>query len=99
MMTHSMLMLADVNAPENIAFWWISIGLGLVVALVVVVLLSLLSSFVKDIDNAVQDVWDTGSRVAANTLNLRYLQQTATLAVVLRDEVQRHADLLSSLGR
>lgn len=81
--------------PADHALWWIAIGVGAVVVLVVIVLLSLLTAFVDDIDVRVADAWDTATRVAANTATTWALQQTGTITGDLRDEVQRHVDLLS----
>ncbi|MGH9069782.1 MAG: hypothetical protein ACRDX8_01120 [Acidimicrobiales bacterium] len=75
--------------------WWVAIGIGAVVVLVVIVLLSLLTTFVDDIDGRVADAWETATRVAANTATTWALQQTGTITGDLRDEVQRHVDLLS----
>ena len=46
-------MLADV-AREHITFWWVTLGLGAVVISAVILLLSLLITFVDDIDKNVR---------------------------------------------
>lgn len=76
-------------------FWWVAIGVGFVVVLVVILLLTLLSSFVNDIDVRVADAWETATRVAANTATTWALQQTGTATGALRDEVRRHVAVLS----
>jgi hypothetical protein len=78
---------------DNI-FWWVSIGVGFAVVGVVIVLLSLLSSFVKDIDDRVEDALDTAGRVAGNTANTSELVDTLNLVVGLKEETARHAELL-----
>ena len=85
-------------ASEHITFWWITLGLGLVVIVAVIVLLSLLSSFVHDIDRNVKDTWDTATTLARNTATTWMLNQTATLTEELDEEVGRHADLLADLS-
>lgn len=85
-------------APEHVAFWWITLGLGLVVIIAVIVLLSLLVSFVKDIDRNVREVWDTATRVAANTATTWMLQQAAARTEELAEEVQRHAMAFQQMG-
>lgn len=75
--------------------WWIAIGVGFVVVLVVIVLLSLLVAFVNDIDRNVADTWETATRVAANTATTWSLQQVGATTGALRDETRRHEDLLS----
>lgn len=81
---------------EHETFWVITLGMGLVVAIAVVVLLSLLVAFVKDIDRNVAEAWETATRVARNTATTWLLQQTSVLAGSLREEVQRHDELLAS---
>ena len=83
---------------EHITFWWITLGMGAVVIIAVIVLLSLLVSFVDDIDRNLKDVWDTATRLAANTATTWMLQQTATQTEQLGLEVRRHSELLSAKG-
>lgn len=83
---------------EHVTFWWITLGMGAVVIVAVIVLLSLLVSFVDDIDRNLKDVWDTATRLAANTATTWMLQQTATRAEELGNEVRRHSDLLAAKG-
>ncbi|MDQ2727149.1 MAG: hypothetical protein M3Y91_04605 [Actinomycetota bacterium] len=82
-------------SQQNLNFWWIAIGMGVVVIGVVIVLLSLLVAYVKDIDDRVDDAWETALKVAENTTAVWQLTNTAQATTDLRDEVQRHADLLS----
>jgi uncharacterized RDD family membrane protein YckC len=89
-----MAMLMALTSGDNV-FWWVAIGVGFVVVLVVIVLLSLLMSFVKDIDNGVGDVLDTAGRVAANTANTSQLVETLNLCIGLNEETARHAALLT----
>ena len=83
---------------EHITFWWITLGMGAVVIIAVIVLLSLLVSFVDDIDRNLKDVWDTATRLAANTATTWMLQQTAVRVEELGTEVERHAELLAARG-
>ncbi|MGH9070500.1 MAG: hypothetical protein ACRDX8_04890 [Acidimicrobiales bacterium] len=82
------------NAGDNIA-WWIAIGVGAAVVLVVIVLLSLLTAFVKDVDERVEDALDTAGRVAVNTSGTSELVETLNLTNDLKVETQKHADLLT----
>jgi hypothetical protein len=84
-------------AQDNITMWWITVGMGCVVVLVVIVLLSLLLAFVNDIDRGVRQALDTAGGIAINTSQIPELGQTAELAGVLRDELARHAQTLASL--
>ncbi|MGH9182672.1 MAG: hypothetical protein ACRDZ9_02465 [Acidimicrobiales bacterium] len=81
---------------EHETFWVITLGLGVVVAIAVVVLLSLLVAFVRDIDRNVLEAWETATRVARNTATTWMLQQTSVFSGSLRDEVRRHDELLSA---
>lgn len=83
---------------EHVTIWWTTLGLGLVVIIAVIVLLSMLVALVKDVDVNVREVWDTATRVAANTATTWMLQQTASRAEDLGNEVQRHVDLLAGTG-
>lgn len=81
---------------EHITFWWIALGMGVVVAIAVIVLLSLLVSFVHDIDENLKDAWDTATRLAQNTSTTWMLHETDRRAKDLLAEVQRHAAFLDS---
>jgi hypothetical protein len=85
-------------AQADITMWWIAIGMSFVVVLVVIVLLSLLVSFVTDIDRNVKSLWGMATRVARNTATTWMLQQTASAAAALADETARHAEALSSVA-
>lgn len=85
-------------AQEHITMWWVTLGLGAVVIIAVVVLLSLLVAFVDDIDENVREIWDTATRLAANTATTWMLQQTTVRTAELDAEVQRHAQLLNAQG-
>lgn len=81
---------------DNTALWWICLGIGLIVALSVVVLLSLLSAFVGDIDRHVGVVAVQLQHIAANTSTSPHLHETARLIGALGDEVGAHVKALSS---
>ena len=73
--------------------WWISLAVGLVVALVVWFLLEWLRRTVNDVDRAVDEVWVMGKRVAQNTATTHMLGGTKELGVELLEEVKRHGEL------
>lgn len=81
---------------EHITFWWITLGMGAVVIAAVIVLLSLLVSFVDDIDQNLKDAWDTATRLAANTATLWQLRHTAARAQDIATEAGRHIGLLDA---
>jgi uncharacterized protein HemY len=73
--------------------WWVSLAVGLVVALVVWFLLEWLRRTVNEVDRAVDDVWTMGKRVAQNTATTHMLLGTKELGVELLEEVKRHGEL------
>jgi hypothetical protein len=73
--------------------WWITLGVGLVVALVVWGLLEALRRTVNQIDEAVDRVWTMGKRVAQNTATTHMLGSTKELGAELLEEVERHRAL------
>ncbi|MEO6746260.1 MAG: hypothetical protein ABIN08_17410 [Caldimonas sp.] len=60
--------------------WWGSLALGLVVSAVVATLLWLIQSTAKTIDTRVSSLWDTGQRVANNTVHVPALVKTSEVA-------------------
>ena len=89
------LMIADV-AREHITYWWVTLGLGAVVISAVILLLSLLITFVDDIDKNVREAWDTATRVAQNTATTWMLNQAGSLTADLRNVVRKHAELFEA---
>ena len=72
--------------------WWVALGVGLVVALVVWTLLEVLRRTVHEVRRGVDDVLTIGGRLAQNTWTVQLLQTTKELGVSLLEEVE-------SLGR
>jgi len=84
---------------QQLSFWTIALGMGVVVEAAVIVLLSMLVSLVKDIERNVDDVWATAILVARNTATTWMLGQTAVATADLGTEVGLHAKLLESKVR
>lgn len=82
-------------ASEHELFWWITLGLGAVVISVVILLLTLLLAYVKDVNNGVQAIWDMASRVAAQTVCTWMLPTTVEMCKALREELGLHVKLLT----
>ena len=85
------MVLALASAVETA--WWVSLAVGLAVALVVWFLLEWLRRTVNEVNGAVDDVWVMGKRVAQNTATTHMLAGTKELGVELLEEVQRHGEL------
>jgi uncharacterized oligopeptide transporter (OPT) family protein len=75
---------------SNQTAWWVTLGAGLVVALVVWALLELLRRTVNRIDAAVSEVWAAGQRVAQNTQTTHLLDTTVERGKDLVDELEHH---------
>ena len=78
----------------NETLWWITLGVGLVVALVVWALLHMLYRNVKAIDEGLFEVWAVGKRVARNTATTWMLGQTARIAGEIKEEALKHDAML-----
>ena len=72
------------------AVWWLTLGGGLVVAIVVWALLEVLRRSVDDVRRGVDDVLRAGGRLAQNTAAAHLLQTTKARGVDLLAEVERH---------
>lgn len=84
------------TADERV-LWTIVLGIGLVVCLVVIVLLSFLWSLVRDIDDRVTYLWTVTKRTAINTTGLYQLAGTGSIVRALREELLRHEKLLATV--
>lgn len=76
------------------AYWWIALGLGLVVAVVAVVLLQLFLQQVHRIERDAGKVWQAGKEVAGNTASTWLLDETSSRLNEIIDEAGRHGQLL-----
>lgn len=81
---------------EQASFWWISLGIGLVVVIVVIALLSFLLALVRDIDSGVSGVLNTAVGVVGNTSQIAKLGTTAGALEEIKKEALRHDALLES---
>jgi len=70
--------------------WWIALGAGLVVALVVTALLELLRRTVHQIDRGASDILTIGGRVAQNTWTIQLFRTTNLHARDMLEELRRH---------
>lgn len=79
--------------------WWITLGAGLVVAVVAIVLLQLFLNQVRRIEQGSLDIWETATTVARNTATTWMLTQTPVRLDRLTEEALRHdAFLKQALG-
>jgi hypothetical protein len=66
--------------------WGVSLGIGLVAALVVAGLLLLLIRAVRDIDGSVASLLEIAGKVAGNTANIPQLEATAPVLGLIVEE-------------
>jgi hypothetical protein len=85
-----MVELATTVDSQEKAFWYVALGLGFVVILVVIALLTLLSRLVDDIDVNVDNLWTVTQRWAQNTTGMYQFAGTASILRALREELIRH---------
>lgn len=76
-------------------YWFLALGLGLVVAVVAVVLLESFLRQVHRIERGAGLVWTAGKQVARNTATTWLLPETSERLDRLTDEAVRHAELLT----
>ncbi len=81
-------------AAEELTMWYIALGIGLVVVIVVIALLTLLLKLVKEIDRGVLNLWQTATRMAANTATTWQIGSVAETTEKLREELVVHDRLL-----
>lgn len=79
------------------AAWWLTLGLGLVVAFVAVVLLETFLRRVRAIEAGTAAIWAMGKEVARNTATTWMLQQTPERLDRLTEEALRHDALLDTV--
>ncbi len=81
-------MIVGLSSGVTIA-WWIALGVGLVVALVVWALLEILRRSVNAVRDGVDAVLSLGGQVAQNTWTVQLLRATKARGVELLEELGR----------
>lgn len=79
---------------SNHGYWFVALGLGLVVAVVVVFLLEVFLRVVHRIEAGAGLVWTAGKQVAGNTSTTWLLGETSVRLDEIIDEAGRHGQLL-----
>lgn len=79
---------------SSYAYWWLTLGLGLTVAVVAVVLLQVLLQQVWRVERAAGEVWAAGKQVAGNTANTWVLHNLSGELDLLSDEAMAHKRFL-----
>lgn len=76
--------------------WWITLGLGLVVAIVAIVLLEVFYRKVRAIEVGSEAIWQMGKQVARNTATTWMLALTPQKLDRLTEEALRHDAFLKA---
>lgn len=88
----------DHFASEQTTFWWVAIGIGVVVTAVAGALLQLLITLVKDIDRGVKAVKQTLAATAGNTAHSNLIGAVATgTDDILKEGLNHHLFLTRAL--
>ncbi|MGI8623691.1 MAG: hypothetical protein ACR2NB_09455 [Solirubrobacteraceae bacterium] len=87
----SVLALADTHT-----FWSVAIGIGAVVLAVVIVLMALLLSYLKDVAASVTRLLEVGDEVEGNTSAIGQLTDTGPVLEMLEEEAIIHDGYLRS---
>jgi hypothetical protein len=77
------------TSGETVA-WWVALGAGLVVALVVWALLEIVRRTVHAVRRGVDDVLTIGGRLAQNTWTVQLLKTTHEQLAALLEELEQH---------
>ena len=80
-------MLALVSEGAAYTVWWISLGIGLVVILVVAVLLTLIVRTARQIEGTAAEIWTVGQRIANNTVHIPLLHRTNQIVDAILERV------------
>lgn len=87
--------LATLTDAET-TLWTVTIGIAAVVIAVVILLLTFLINLVNVIDRNVSEVWNTATRLAANTATVWQVTNTSATLERLNRELQLHDQLLGA---
>ncbi len=82
---------------SNNAAWWITLAVGLVVALVAVALLQIFLNKVRRVERGALAIWNSATPVARNTATTWMLTQTTVRLDKLTEEALKHDQLLSAV--
>lgn len=75
--------------------WFITLGLGLVIAIAAVILLEVFLRQVHRVERGVGLIWEAGKQVAGNTATTWLLDKTSERLTLLTEEAGRHVELLN----
>lgn len=82
---------------SNNTLWWITLALGLVVAVVAVALLQTFLNKIRRVERGALDIWESAKPVARNTATTWMLTQTTVRLDRLTEEALKHDALLASV--
>jgi uncharacterized protein HemY len=75
---------------SNQTAWWITLAVGLVVAIVVLILLEMLRRTVLNVETAAREAWESGRQLEHNTFQTFLLKSTRERGAELVEELGHH---------
>lgn len=78
-------------------FWWLVLGIALVVVLVVAALLIMIIVAANRINRRADEIWGVGKNIAANTIQIWQLQKTNAVAGEILTTAQTIAAVAQSI--
>ena len=82
---------------SNVTLWWITLAIGLVVAIVAVVLLQTFLNKIRRVEDGALAIWESAKPVARNTATTWMLTQTTVRLDRLTEEALKHDAVLASV--
>lgn len=82
---------------SNETLWWITLAIGLVVAVVAVILLQTFLNKIRRVEHGALAIWESAKPVARNTATTWMLTQTTVRLDRLTEEALKHDALLASV--
>jgi hypothetical protein len=80
------------------AVWWLTLGIGLLIALAAVALLHAFYLQVRRIETGSEAIWEAGKQVARNTATTWMLHQTTVRLDGLTEEALKHDAFLDEVS-
>ena len=81
---------------ETRTFWSVALAIGAVVIAVMVILMSLLLSYLRDTAASVTGLLEVAEEIETNTAALVHLEQTAPVLEMIRAEALTHDEMLEA---
>ena len=84
---------------DVVELWWLTLGVGAVVVAVVAILLGLIITTAKQINQHAEGIWTVGKQIAGNTVAIWTLEETNRELDRIREDVRAAAESTESMRR